>query len=163
MTYLVDSDVFIQAKNMHYAFDVVPGFWDWLLDAHTAGTIASVEAVGLELRAGGDDLAQWAQARDHSFFIPPDNLVAASLPAVSNWANTCGRYGQGAIADFLGKADYYLVAHAHAHGLTVVTHEISSTSPNKIKIPDACAGMQVDCVTPFRMLRDAGARFIKAP
>jgi len=26
--YLLDANIFIQAKNRHYAFDVVPGFGD---------------------------------------------------------------------------------------------------------------------------------------
>ena len=25
--YLVDSDVFITAKNLYYSFDLCPGFW----------------------------------------------------------------------------------------------------------------------------------------
>jgi Domain of unknown function (DUF4411) len=29
MPYLLDSDVFIQAKNLHYSFDFCPAFWDW--------------------------------------------------------------------------------------------------------------------------------------
>ena len=33
MRYLLDSNVFIQAKNLHYGFDFVPAFWDWLLQA----------------------------------------------------------------------------------------------------------------------------------
>jgi hypothetical protein len=39
--YLVDADVFIEAKNKHYAFDVVPGFWDWLLAANADGMVES--------------------------------------------------------------------------------------------------------------------------
>lgn len=27
MTYLLDSNVFIQAKNLHYGFDFCPAFW----------------------------------------------------------------------------------------------------------------------------------------
>ena len=34
MMYLLDSNVFIEAKNRHYPFDVVPAFWDWLVRAH---------------------------------------------------------------------------------------------------------------------------------
>jgi hypothetical protein len=30
MPYLLDSDVFIQAKNLHYSFDFCPAFWDWI-------------------------------------------------------------------------------------------------------------------------------------
>lgn len=34
MAYLLDSDVFIQARNLHYGFDFCPAFWDWLEWAH---------------------------------------------------------------------------------------------------------------------------------
>ncbi len=37
--YLLDSDVFIQAKNRHYGFDIVPAWWDWLVQAHQAGRV----------------------------------------------------------------------------------------------------------------------------
>jgi hypothetical protein len=30
MAYLLDSNVFIQAKNLHYGFDFCPAFWDWI-------------------------------------------------------------------------------------------------------------------------------------
>jgi hypothetical protein len=160
--YLVDADVFIEAANSHYAFDVVPGFWDWLLVANADGTVASVEAVQRELRAGRDELAHWAMDRDEMFFLQPDDEVVVSLRIVSEWATNCDRYTSAAVADFLAKADYYLVSHAHAHAGVVVTHEVSSNSRNKIKIPDACSDLEVECITPFAMLREAGARFVRA-
>ena len=30
--YLIDLNVFIQAKNLHDGFDVCPAFWDWLIE-----------------------------------------------------------------------------------------------------------------------------------
>lgn len=30
MVYLIDSDVFIRASNLHCSFDFCPAFWDWL-------------------------------------------------------------------------------------------------------------------------------------
>ncbi len=30
MPYLLDANVFIQAKNLHYGFDFCPAFRDWL-------------------------------------------------------------------------------------------------------------------------------------
>lgn len=30
MAYLLDANVFIQAKNLQYGFDFCPAFWDWL-------------------------------------------------------------------------------------------------------------------------------------
>jgi hypothetical protein len=34
--YLLDANVFIQAKNLHYGFDFCPGFWDWLVASNSA-------------------------------------------------------------------------------------------------------------------------------
>ena len=30
MPYLLDANIFIQAKNLHYSFDFCPAFWEWL-------------------------------------------------------------------------------------------------------------------------------------
>ena len=68
-----------------------------------------------------------------------------------------------AITTFLQVADYYLVAQAHASGHVVVTHEIPSASIKRIKIPDACIGVGVTCMTPFEMLRRERARFVLGP
>ena len=35
--YLLDANVFIQAKNLHYGFDFCPAFWDWLVEQNRAG------------------------------------------------------------------------------------------------------------------------------
>ncbi|MBA2388482.1 MAG: DUF4411 family protein [Acidimicrobiia bacterium] len=57
-------------------------------------------------------------------------------------------------------ADSYLVAHAHAHGHTVVTMEVVSNSPRNIKVPNACVAMDVKYVNVFAMLRAERARFV---
>jgi len=30
MACLLDANVFMQAKNLHYGLDFCPAFWDWL-------------------------------------------------------------------------------------------------------------------------------------
>ncbi len=107
--YLLDANVFIQAKNLHYGFDFCPAFWDWLDQARGASTVTSITAVGDELSAGRDDLATWAEARP-DFFRSPDSTDVASLQAVSAWASGAG-YDLAAINTFLQLADFYLVAH----------------------------------------------------
>lgn len=159
MPYLLDANVFIQAKNLHYGLDFCPAFWDWLIDRHAAGTVFSIEKVGDEIAAVGDALATWAAARGPDFFVRPDALVIPALGVVSTWA-TSQRYDPAAVNTFLQVADYYLVAHALAHAHTVVTHEVASPSTKKIKIPDACIGLGVKCMTPYEMLRVERARFI---
>jgi Domain of unknown function (DUF4411) len=160
MTYLVDSDVLIQAKNFHYGFDFCPAFWDWLLEANTNGIVFSVQKIAEELRDGGDELADWVRARDDTFFLGPDPALVPSLQATSVWVNDCGLYDQAAINTFLQAADYYLVAHAHAHGHVVVTQEVAAETRKRVKIPNACNGMGVQCMLPFEMLRAEGARFV---
>lgn len=162
MSYLLDANVFIQAKNLHYGLDFCPAFWDWLIAHNTAGQVFSIEKVGDELEAGVDDLAKWAAVRGSGFFIKPDAAMLPSLGIVSAWA-TSQRYEPAAVNTFLQIADYYLVAYALAHEHTVVTHEKASPLSKKIKIPDSCIGLGIKCMTPFEMLRLERARFILGP
>ena len=78
MAYLLDANVLIAAKNLHYGFDFCPGFWDWIAKSHEQGLVRSVEKVGDELRGVDDDLSEWAQVRGPSFFVPVD---ATDFPA----------------------------------------------------------------------------------
>ena len=58
MAYLLDSNIFIQAKNLHYGFDFCPAFWDWLVQGKEQGSVLSIERVGTELISGDDELAR---------------------------------------------------------------------------------------------------------
>ncbi|SHF47085.1 protein of unknown function [Ruegeria intermedia] len=158
-TYLLDANVFIQAKNLHYGFDFCPAFWEWLGVQNTAGKVASIEKVADEIASGEDDLSNWAQAMGRAFFRPADDAVLPALGTVSTWASGQG-YDPAAVATFLQVADYWLVSHALAHRCTVVTHEVPANSAKKIKIPNACIGLKVDCITPYEMLRREKAKFV---
>jgi hypothetical protein len=162
MSYLLDSDVFIQAKNLHYGLDFCPAFWDWLIASNAKGLVFSTEKVGDEIEAGADELAAWAEGRGPGFFLKPDAAILPALAKVSSWA-TGQNHEPAAVSTFLQVADFYLVAHALAHGHVVVTHEIAAASTKKIKIPNACIGVGVKCMTPFEMLRHERARFILGP
>jgi predicted nucleic acid-binding protein len=159
MAYLLDSNVFIQAKNLHYGFDFCPAFWAWIDAQQEDGNVYSIEKVRDELIGGDDELAEWAKARGDDFFLPPDNDTLPSLATIASWAGS-GHYEASAASQFLQVADYYLVAHAHAQGFDVVTHEVNSNSIRKIKIPDACIAHNVTAVNPFQMLRREKARFV---
>ena len=94
--------------------------------------------------------------------MKPDAAILPALDQVSTWA-TSQRFEPVAVSTFLQDADYYLVAHAFAHGYVVVTHEVLSNSTKRIKIPNACIGLDVKCMTPFEMLRRERARFVLEP
>jgi hypothetical protein len=159
MAYLLDADVFIQAKNLHYGLDFCPGFWDWLIASNAAGRVFSIEKVGDEIAAGEDELSDWAANRGAAFFIKPDAAMLPALGSVSAWV-AAQHYEPAAVNTFLQVADYYLTAHALAHGYTVVTHEKAQPTARKIKIPNVCIGLKIKCMTPFEMLRLERARFI---
>ena len=159
MAYLLDTNVFIQAKNLHYGLDFCPAFWDWLTRANAEGKVYSIQKVGDEIAAVADELSVWAMDRGAGFFLPPDASLLPSLAVVSNWA-TNRAYEPSAVNTFLQVADYYLVASAHAGGHIVVTHEKHANSLKQIKIPDACVSLGLKCMTPYEMLRFERARFV---
>ncbi len=162
MPYLLDANVFIEAKRRHYGFDFCPAFWDWLDTQHAAGSVFSIERVGNELLAADDDLSEWAARRGAAFFLPPDERLLPSLEAVAAWVRG-QRFRTGAIGAFLEDADYFLVAHAHAYGYVVVTHEVPSDGVRQVKIPNVAIGVKLRCMTPYEMLRIERARFVLAP
>jgi hypothetical protein len=159
VAYLLDSNVFIQAKNLHYGFDFCPAFWEWLAIENASHNVYSIDSVRDELIGGNDQLAEWAKVRGAEFFLQLDSAMLPSLTTLSTWAGG-GQYKQSAVSEFLQAADYYLVAHAHAHGFDVVTHEVPDPLRKKIKIPEACIALGVKSLGPFQMLRREGARFV---
>jgi len=159
MAYLIDADVFIQAKNLHYGFDFCPAFWHWLIDNNTAGKVFSIDKIANELEAGDDDLTSWAQNEGNGLFLNTDSSVVPHLGDVSLWVST-QNYVPAAVSTFLQVADYYLVAHAKARGYTVVTHERAENSLRRIKIPNVCVGLGIQFMTPYEMLRVERARFV---
>ncbi len=123
MPYLLDANVFISAKNLHYGLDFCPAFWDWIIAKNTSGAVFSIEKVGDEVLALADQLSVWADARGAGFFLQPGAADFPALAEVSNWANG-QNYEPSAVSTFLQVADYYLVAQALAGHHTVVTHQV---------------------------------------
>jgi hypothetical protein len=108
MAYLLDANVFIAAKNLHYGLDFCPAFWEWLAREHAAGTVFSVEKVVDELRPADDELAQWVAGLADSFSLKPDASTAGSLARVAQWVNAQTQYSPAAKSTFLQIADHYL-------------------------------------------------------
>lgn len=43
--YILDSNVFIEARNRYYGMDFCPAFWEWLLSANRRETVYSIESI----------------------------------------------------------------------------------------------------------------------
>ena len=160
MAYLIDTDIFIAAKNLHYGMDFCPAFWDWLVAANRSRRLLSIRAVLDDLSVGEDELADWAKARDDGFFVPPAAPDLAALGQVAQFINDHQTYTPAAKQGFLDCSDYLVVSQALAGGHTVITHEKPENSIKRIKIPSVCVALNLKYMTPWQMLRTERARFI---
>jgi len=156
--YLIDSNVFIQAKNFHYRFGFCQGFWQWLTEAHQAGLVFSIDKVRQEINDGNKDcpIRHWADALPKSFFIADthDNVVMQAYRQVMQW-NVSNHYLPQAKDEFarFDKADAFLIAAAKTHGFTIVTHEVSRPdSKKRIMIPDAANQFDIESIMIYDLL-----------
>lgn len=154
MTYLVDANVLITAKNSYYPFDRVPEFWDWLVHQGNQGNIKIPVEIFEELKAGTDDLADWCKEDQVAEALKFDDDVDVDvLREVID---------DGYAADLtddefekLGR-DPFLVAHAKSDPdeMTVVTTEVSK--PGRVRanrhLPDVCNDLGVSCCDTFEMM-----------
>lgn len=161
MTYLFDSNSFMEAARLYYHFELAPGFWDWVISDPLRSHISSIEAVREEISKGYGALVDWAKGSvPDDFWRPVTQSTLAAAQQLSQWATDPLRgFTQAAVDKFLSSCDYWLVAEAMASGLTVVTREVSAPSSKKsIKIPDACAPFKVKCEQPFVVYQNLGLR-----
>jgi hypothetical protein len=160
MAYLIDTDIFIAAKNLHYGMDFCPGFWDWLIAANRAGKLLSIESVHDDLADAADELTQWVDARDEGFFISPDEGDLPALGRVTQWIDEHRTYTPAAKQTFLNCSDYFVVAQALTGNHTVITYEKHENSVHRVKIPSVCVALNVKYMTCWQMLRAEHAKFV---
>jgi hypothetical protein len=158
MKYCLDANIFIQAKNLYYHFDICPGFWDWL--DQQAGTVISILPICEELESGDDRLKEWAAARKKSIFFADVTDMAVQEAFRKIAAHVVEEYEPQHAAKFLDGADPWLIAFAQVHGCTVVTGERFSPGARKVKIPNICEQFGVHSTDSFTMLRSLSACFI---
>ncbi|ALG67302.1 DUF4411 family protein [Beggiatoa leptomitoformis] len=158
--FLLDANVFIQAKNLHYCFDFCQVFWDWIIQAHQAGIVFSIDKVKQELENGKEDdpVRQWIDdERLSKFFLADlnDTQVVNVYREIVNWISRDTHYTELAKAEFLRAdiADASLIAVAMTHNYTIVTHERSDpNAKRRVLIPDAAKEFRVECVLIYDLL-----------
>ena len=164
--YLLDANVFIEAKNRYYGFALCPGFWDCLISFGQQGTVASVDRVRQELERGRDDLSDWVAASlgKEFFNVTGAAPVIACFSEMMRWVNGHKRFLPPAKKEFAEVADGWLAAFAKVNGFALVTHEsLKPDRKNKVSIPDVCQAFGVNYCDTFAMLRRLGAQFTWRP
>lgn len=156
MIYLLDSNIFITAKN-NLPLDVYPSFWQAMSKLAHSGQFKSIKRVENELRKGNDEIVSWIDNElPKDFFISEDKNTLSALSSVSQWANLSRVYTAAAKNEFVSVADSWIVAEALSQSCTVVTFETSDPNcKRRVKIPDVCNAVGVkfcDLNTAFRNL-----------
>ncbi len=162
--YLLDTNVFIEAKNRYYSFAVCPGFWAWIEGAGPAQSIATIDQVRDEILRGKDELAAWVKARRSvSWILETDDKPTQDVYRDVVAKVQAGPWTQAAKDKFLMGADPWLVAKAKVMGTAVVTHE-GNDPRAKARVPLAtvCKTEGVPFLITFDALEQFGAEFVLA-
>lgn len=162
--YLIDADVFIQAKNAHYAFSICPGFWDSLVGHYDDGHVSSIDHIKTELLRGDkkEDLVLWVknQLPRKFFHSTADPKVVSKFQEIMLWVQRNSQFTDPAKAKFATEADGWLAAYADVHGFTVVTGEqLRPDVKSRVPLPNVCAEFGVPCRDVFLMLKDLSVQF----
>jgi hypothetical protein len=164
MPYVIDTNVFIEAKRRYYAFDLCPGFWNALCWQHGTGSVRSIDRVFKEVEDGADDLADWVRnVMPATCFdsTDTDDVAGAYAEAIA-WVMGNANFTAAAKAEFadLNRADAWLIAYAKAKGDILVTHEeLRPDARAKVPIPNVCNALGVQYSNTFEMLRALETRF----
>ena len=161
MRYLLDSNVFIEAKNRYYGFDICPGFWKWLEKFGKKNKPLSVKKVKEELLKQEDDLARWVSQLPASYFVEEMPEIQKNVQLITNYIlSKSDRYNQAESNKFLSGADPWLIAAAKHYDSIVVTQEAAVTEiSHKIKIPNVCLEFDVEYTDIFTLLRKEKVSF----
>jgi hypothetical protein len=168
--YVLDANVFIEAKNRYYGFNLCPGYWKALIAQYKNGRVCSIDKIRDELvkvRNEPDDepdpLSDWAKETvpDAFFKKTQDQAVIDVFQEMVAWVNSEAQFTSAAKAEFASAADGWVMAYARVNGLIVVTHEeFAPDVKKKVPMPNVCLEFDVDYVTTFEMLEDLKVRFI---
>lgn len=165
VSYVLDSNFFIQAHRMHYPFDVFPSFWNTVLDLARAGTIISIDKVKNEILRNKDELAACIENNIEPEFFKSTDVVIAEYAHVVSWASSrASHYKPAALNEFLhvDEADAWLVAYSLANPAKriLITQETSQPEARRqVKIPEACAAVGTSFMNTVNMFRCLEVRF----
>jgi hypothetical protein len=158
--YWLDSNVFIEAKNGPYQFDLAPAFWSAIQTQADEGRIKVPKMVYEEIV--GDDpkdaLAKWMKLRkSDGLCTSPNKAVQQVFNKVAD--HVVATYQSPHSYNFLGVADPWVIAHAIESKGVVVTFEAKSVGTGRVKIPNVCSDFGIPCMNLYAMLKALGIKF----
>ncbi|TPV56938.1 DUF4411 family protein [Aestuariibacter sp. GS-14] len=161
MIYLLDSNTYIQAKNLYYQMEFCPAYWDWLDLEFAKGQVSCISSVYDELVEYKDELSTWVKQRKEVFLPVADDETQSKFGEVVEYVYGLENKDPVDVGNFLDKADPWIIAKASVLDATIVTHErLTPENSRKVKIPNIAKQFNVECVSTYALLKSLKARFI---
>lgn len=161
--YLIDTNIFIESAYRFYAFDICPGFWQFLERCSQTDSIKSISKVYDEITSDNPNLQEFKERlKNTGFFLPIKDITRDSYEKIAETLKAM-QYKQQAIDDFSSGADFFLVVLAYQESYTIVTHEAKNgnNARNVIKIPNVCEQLEIiKCIDIAEFLRCERVRFV---
>lgn len=163
--FLVDSNSFMTPYRLYYAFDLVPAYWDAIIQHIKSGRIVILDMVKAEIEKGEDDLSEWLASASELTVIPHVNeKTIEKYQQIIRFIATSGFYRESALTIWSQRsvADPWLIASASANGFTLVTEEVGTSGltkknpQKKAKIPDVAGKFDVKTINVYEMMRKLG-------
>jgi hypothetical protein len=157
-SYIIDTNVLLEAANNYYAFGRVPAFWEWLERQFVAGVVRTLTMVKDEVDFP-PEVVSWVaeRERDDHLVDESDPKIQAEYGKMAAWL-VSQPYGAEHIASFMSKADLWIIAVAKVRGCTVVTQEVAAgRGSRKVRIPDVCAHFGIKCINTFTLMEELDA------
>ena len=152
MTYLLDTNVFIQFKDESSNIEKFLEFLKWLELKNKEGIVQSIDIVYDELQKGNDILTTWSRSEGRGLFKTTDYPEIYPIVKKIHVFLKSSNYTYSQIKKFNRSADFWLVAHAIAKRLTIVSLE-DRKYRGKIKIPVICDEFDVPYISTSKMLQ----------
>ncbi len=156
--YLLDANIFIQAHQTYYAFDIAPSFWKELIHSAEQNKLISIDQIMNELKNSNDKdpLSNWATTNFREWFLSSsDENVIDRYSQIIDWAQNNTQFLPTAKEEFASSADSWIIAYAKAYDYTIVTHEqYDRNIKRRIKIPNVCEAFGISYTDTFTMLRN---------
>ena len=158
--YILDANAFIEASKEWYPFSSCPEYWNWLVQSEQQGILISIKAIKDQIfwedTKDQKILVDWCNTNEELF--KPTTYKDCHSDIVEQWVTNPRRpYTENAIGVFLNNPDSDLITEALARSGSVVTYELSEPyRQKKVKIPDVCTGLGIECIKPHDMLRREG-------
>ena len=162
--YILDTNVFIEARDACYGFDICPAFWEFMITQYRQQRLYSIDEVEEELHPD-EEIIKWlkkSRVKDTGFFQDTkDPRVKQKHQEIVAYVNASSQYFTEAKEKFLNGADPWLIAYAAVHGCVLVTHEQKAPDAKKtVPMPNICDEFGVECCDTYEMLKELGARFV---